>query len=109
MAVWKGRQPAVDAGDGLPAEIAGGPSVKVWCPGRLSVPPWVDSAEDEHSRQVSAARAAWLRAGDAYGAERGLRRAEWQALLPEQVRYVATTSLGRCHAASGEIPIPWDE
>jgi len=37
---------------------------------------------------------AWLRAGDAYGAERGLRRAEWQALLLEQVRYLACARPG---------------
>lgn len=108
MATWKGSQPAVDAGNGLPAEIAGGPSVAIWCPDRVSVASWLEAPEDTHAVQVSAARAAWLRAGDAYGAERGLRRAEWWALLPQPVRYFATTSLGRCHAASGE-PIPWDE
>jgi len=94
---------------GLPAELAGGPSAALWCPERVSVPSWMEAPEDTHALQVSAARAAWLRAGDAYGAERGLRRSEWWALLPEQVRYLTTTSLGRCHAASGEVPIPWDE
>jgi hypothetical protein len=109
MATWKGRQPAVDAGDGLPSEIAGGPSVALWCSERVSVPPWVDSAEYERSRKVDAARTAWLRAGDAWGAEQGLRRGGWQTLLPKDVHYFACTALGRCHADSGEVVLPWDE
>ncbi len=69
----------------------------------------MNNDEDQHTVRVNAARAAWLRAGDAYGAERGLQRAEWQALLPERVHYFVCTSLGRCHAASGEVALPWDE
>jgi len=105
MATRRTTEPAT----GLPPEVAGGPSVKVWCPERVSVPSWMEAPEDTHALQVSAACGAWLRAGDAWGAERGLRRAGWQTLLPEQVRYFATTSLGRCHAASGEVAVPWDE
>ncbi len=103
------KQAVVATVNGLPAKIAGGPSVALWCPERVSVPSWMEAPEDTHAVQVSAARAAWLRAGDAWGAEQGLRRGGWQTLLPKNVHYFACTALGRCHAESGEVVLPWDE
>jgi len=104
MATWKGRQPAVDAGSGLPAEIAGGPSVKVWCPEQLPEGVFGRSVGE---RERSAAYSAWSAAGEEWGKQQGLPASQrWTELLPSELVYL-TTALGRSHVVGGGLGPPW--
>jgi len=104
MAVWKDRQPAVDAGNGLPAELLAGPDVTVWAPGEVTVPAWSDHTHEQHRR--STAWRAWNTAGGEWGAAQGLPHLGWTRLLPPELAYVAK-SLGRAHVIDGGLGPPW--
>ncbi len=49
----------------------------------------------------------WLRAGEEWGREHGLRHGEWMTLLPADVRY-AVSARGRHHIAKGGLRPPWE-
>jgi len=105
MAVWKGLQPGVDAGNGLPAELLAGPDVTVWAPGEVAVPEWSDHTPEQHRR--SAAYRAWSAAGAEWGRRQGLpANQRWTELLPPELAYVAK-SLGRAHVIAGGLEPPW--
>jgi len=100
MATWKGRQPAVDAGNDLPAELLAGPDVALWCPEQL---PECAFGRSVGERERSAAYSAWSAAGAEWGKEQGLPASQrWTELLPPELVYVAT-SLGRAHVIAGGL------
>jgi len=99
----KRKQVAVASVNGLPAELAAGPSVAVWCP---------ELPEDVFGRSVgererSAAYSAWSAAGAEWGKQQGLPASQrWSDRLPPELVYVAT-SLGRAHVCQGGLGPPW--
>ncbi len=103
MATWKGRQPAGDAGNGLPAELLAGPDVTVWAPDPLPEN-YVGRPADQHERSV--AYRAWRKAGDDWNTAQGLPHQQWRTLLPGPVAYCAT-ALGRAHVIDGGLQAPW--
>jgi len=105
MATWKGRQPGVDAGNGLPADLLAGPDVTVWAPGEVSVPEWSDHTPEQHRR--STAWHAWSAAGAEWGKRQGLpANQRWTELLPPELHYI-TKALGRAHVVAGGLQAPW--
>lgn len=76
------RRPRVELVDGaseLPADLAGGPIVDVWCR------QWV-SAPDLQEHRRRAARHCWRLAGSKWSVAHGLGEDGWRGLLPAPVR-----------------------
>ncbi len=104
MATWKGRQPAVDAGNGLPAELLAGPDVALWCPQPLPEDVFGGSVGE---RERSAAYSAWSAAGEEWGKRQGLPASQrWSDRLPPELHYI-TTALGQQHVIAGGLQAPW--
>jgi len=100
----KRKQVAVASVNGLPAELAAGPSVAVWCPEQLPVDVFGRSVGE---RERSAAYSAWSAAGAEWGKQQGLPASQrWSDVLPPELVYVAT-SLGRAHVIAGGLGPPW--
>ena len=96
-----------DSGSVLPPDLAAGPTVDVWCPPDVAIPPWMDDPAGRRQVRTARAQQEWSAAGIAWSRQQGLGDRGWRAMLPPDVAY-ATSALGRSHARHGDYRPPWE-